>query len=527
VKIALEIFAGEIPKVEPRLLPPNNAAASASVRYDRGNLEPLREATFVVAVAAGSRSFFKDGASWLVWPHSANAVRGATDLDRLYVTEAVTGPTLIYDGVSYPLAVPTPTTAPVLSLASGTVDETLKETILYTFTWVTSIGEESQPAPISAEIDYSPGVNIALSMPEAVPPGRLITKKRIYRSVTGTSGVTDLYFVDEITGTITSYTHNMANKPPVEALPSDDYDAPIDGLIGLIAMPNGMMAAHNKKTVYFCEPYKPHAWPMKYSLTVNDTIVGLAAFGTSLAILTVGTPYVAQGLHPEGMAMERMEVSLPCLSRNSIVDLGYAAMYASTDGLVQVNNAGAQLVSKDMWSKDQWYAMDPETIQAGQMTGRYLFTHVPRGGSGRQCIVVTVDGTGQFISPVTELGMIDFFYDTASGTLYALNGSGDQIISFDDPSGALKSYSWTSKPFRLPANTSIGCAIVDATAPLTGTPAFSAKVYSNGVLVATITTPNKIVRLPSGLSELIQVEITGNYTVTRIVLAGNPDEAAT
>ena len=73
---------------------------------------------------------------------------------------------------------------------------------------------------------------------------------------------------------------------------------PRDGL----QMANGMMAGFFGRTVCFCEPYRPHAWPEKYQVTVDSDIVALAAVGTTLFILTKGAPHWAQGSSPDAMS---------------------------------------------------------------------------------------------------------------------------------------------------------------------------------------------------------------------------------
>lgn len=528
MKITIDAFEGKIPRIQPRLLPPKNAADVANARLNRGGLEPIRASVSAGALGAASTGFYLHGSTFIPLAANSDAAPGPVAQSRLYLTHGASGvPQLYYEGSYYPLALPDPTSAPTITLG-GTLNAELAESVLYCFTWVTSLGEESRPSPLSAALNWSPGCTVTVNMAgSSVPVGRLVTKKRIYRSVTSASGVTDLFFVAEIAAATTSYLHNIENAPPAEAITCRDYDPPVDTLMGITAMPNGVMAAFSGRTLYFCEPYIPHAWPTKYSLKFNDEIVGLAAFGSTLAVLTTGTPYVVQGLHPESMAMDRMEVPAPCVSRRGIVDIGYAAVYPSTDGLVQVSQSGAQVISKALFTREQWQKdITPATIRGGYYEGRYVMSYRPGNAGARLTAMIPLDGDGTSVVPVTGEPVAYFRHHVETGRMLALlNSDSVSIVSFDDMAGALRTYLWLSKPFKLDAPTNFGAIYVEAEAPPDeSTPVLAVKVLRGGAVVATISSLNKIERLPSGLSDLWQIEVSGNCTVTKVVLAGTPDE---
>lgn len=67
-------------------------------------------------------------------------------------------------------------------------------------------------------------------------------------------------------------------------------------LNGIINLPNGMVAGFLGRDIYFCEPYRPFAWPENYIQTIDDPVVGLGRMDTTLAVLTTGNPYFIQGL---------------------------------------------------------------------------------------------------------------------------------------------------------------------------------------------------------------------------------------
>lgn len=281
VKIALRGFTGESPRTDPYYLPEQAAAECLDAAMLGGSLSPFRGNSGPAVVFETPReTIYLHGGTWLAWDTDANPVPGPVAQDRLYITFANAEPVIRVDGVNLPLELARPTNRPTLA-RNGTLDPEQAEDVVYAYTWVTSLGEETGPGPVSSPIRWSPGTTITLSQMTGTPPtGRRITHKRIYRSVTSTSGVTELFFVAEIPASDVQFTHNIETTPIAEAIPTSDFVHIPNNARGLTAMPNGMMVAFANKELFFCEPFQPHAWPHAYRQTLNDTIVGLAAFST-------------------------------------------------------------------------------------------------------------------------------------------------------------------------------------------------------------------------------------------------------
>ena len=49
-----------------------------------------------------------------------------------------------------------------------------------------------------------------------------------------------------------------------------------------------MIAGWKDNEVWFCEPYRPHAWPVKYVVNVDYPIVGLGTIDQSCMDADVG-----------------------------------------------------------------------------------------------------------------------------------------------------------------------------------------------------------------------------------------------
>lgn len=556
-------FKGAVPRAHPRLIPDSYAQTARNTRLERGVIEPIKLPRLDTTLGAPALTIYKHLGAWLSWAAIVDAVPGPVAQDRLYYTGDA-APKMRVAGTVYPLKLAAPVAAPTL-LALSAANPALAETIYYAYTYVTSFGEESQPSPLSAALLWSPGVTVRLSAFSAAPGGRSINKIRIYRSQTSATGATELFFVAEIaTGTAT-YDHDLTTAPLVEPIPSTNYDPPIDTLSGLIALPNGMMAAFDGKDLYFCEPYQPQAWPDAYSLTVDYSIVGLAAFGSTLAVLTSGTPYILQGTHPENMAMERMDKALPCLSRRGIVDIGYACYFPSIEGLAMVSPSQSDIVTRALFTREQWQAMAPGSMVADSYNGRYLYAYnystfdsydagifgtavAPNGfdegiwGSVGGPLTIYDHGYWGSAFGLRRIGSIDLigdqpffiesdaflpdsmFTEPTTGALYGLVG-GDKVMAWDDAASPLATQIWRSKVYVFPWATNFAGILVQTETALAPGDVLNVRVVADKQLRATITRSNRPERLPGNFkAKEWYIEIEGNVTVTGVAMGLSYEE---
>lgn len=522
--VTQSVFMGEIPRLRPHMLPENHAETAIGCDFSHGTLKPEQSSQEAVAIAVSpaTETVFYGNGLWYTFPTATDVVPGPVQSERLYLTDGGTPKLRNVDHATYDLALPAPINPPSATRV-GDLDAANSEEVLYAFTWVTSLGEESPPSPLTTKVLVTPTQAVRLENFPTTPSGRLITHRRIYRSVTSAAGTTGLFFVDEISTNTTFYDHSISVQPAQELIPSDDYDPPPNGLNGIIAMPNGMMAAFKGKDVYFCEPFLPHAWPEKYVLTVNDPIVGLTAFGSTLVVLTTGTPYRAFGQHPETMSMERIEQNYPCLSKRGIVDLGYAAAYPSTNGLVLIDNGGARLTTEAMFTREQWMTLDPASFRASHHEGNYIFTYDDNGT--RALAQISLTGANPFFVRHAGPAPIAFYDRIETGELYGVvSGS---ILRMFDPAASPGTYRYRSRQLHLPAPVVMGAALIETVAgPGVAGQVASIGFYRDGVLIDTITTLDRVVRLPAGMGHRWQYEIQGSAEISRIIIAGNPSEIA-
>jgi len=407
------------------------------------------------------------------------------------------------------------------------------ETVTYVYTYVTGFGEESAPSPASEPIQIFPGEAISVAVNGHTQANRNIQFIRIYRSRTSLSGVTDFYFLKELNSVTQTYADTL-NQLLAETLPSADFDLPEPTMLGLISMPNGMMAAHAGRELLFCEPFQPHAWPNKYRLTTDTDIVGLGAFGSFLAVLTKGCPYIVQGSEPSLMIMEQFERSLPCVSRFSIADMGFSIAYASHEGLVVVSQGGADVVTRQLFSETQWRAMRPESFRASQIGGRYVFSYQPEVNGARFFGIIDLSGEQPYFMEADVTPRV-MHYAAEDGALYYMDPTGLEVKQYDPktPASTVRvKQTWRGKRTVLQGYDNFGAILVECD-PVQGTKANPAdpdctiRVYASGNLIHTSTKINEAERLPSGfLSDTWEIEVEGYAPVTAISLANDIYELA-
>lgn len=575
--IRIASFAGEIPRLIPRLLQQNFAQFAQNTKLEDGSLLPIRRGRFTHRMPYDCKTIYRHDGNWLGWENFVNVEPGPVATDRLYVT-GDGKPKVIINGTTYDLAVQRPASK-LVATVNGTPDPELSSAVIFAYTWVTEFDEESEPSELSESVLWSPTLTVNLSGFAQPPLGRAVNRMRIYRSQTSALGDTTLYLLTEREASTADFLYDEELYPMNEVIASTDYNPPPDNLQGLTALPNGMMAAFVGKSVYFSEQYRPHAWPEKYIMTVDYTVVGLGAFGSSVAVMTDGMPYVMQGNTPDTMVSQRLEVNLPCLSAQSVVDLGYSVAYASTQGLVTISQNGAVVASANLLTMDQWRSMQPQSFISGQYAGRYMSSYNYLDADDvqqRGIVIFDLSGAQPFLVRASD-DADAMYFELGSGLLFLLRNRRD-VYEWDAISEPYGDQYWKSKRFVLPTFTNYGCILVegeDATSadqkaeisarraeiqarnrqkieasatggavndlplnivPLAGSlldpvddddPIFSVTIIADGRPISTIYHLNVPIPLPSGFTaKTWEIEVRGNQMVTGIVLAYSPSQIA-
>ena len=367
-------------------------------------------------------------------------------------------------------------------LAIGTTGEAQEETRAYVYTWVTAYGEEGPPSPPALLDAYDNATwVVGMQPPLAQDLGTLrnIVQTNIYRTMASVQGGTVFFLVGTLGATATTFVDNVTDDVAATnlILPSTTWFGPPTTLAGLVSMPNGMMAGFRGNEVWFCEPFRPHAWPAGYVMTTDYPIVGLGVVGTSLVACTETTPNVFIGVSPSVMSQVRVPLPEPCTSRGGILSTDSGVYYPSVNGLIKVagggfaNNLTQAWITREKWDQytpqkflratknvstyfafgttgvtngqpDASLAQEGFTIELSEIADQQSFTLWPQVGGHRI-------GFGTLGSP-NGTNIDNVLCDPWSGVTLLVAGGNVLYYDFTDPAPAITKYLWRSKKFQGP-----------------------------------------------------------------------------
>jgi hypothetical protein len=454
------------------------------------------------------------------------------------------------------------------------VGQSVFEARAYVYTWVTAYGEEGPPSPPTIVNGWSNGVwTISLFTPDPLDMGtqRNITKTRIYRSISSSSGQASYFFVAEILVTQATYQDTsddatVANNAQMQSL---YWSGPPSDLKGLEAFPNGVAVGFKSNEVWFSEAYRPHAWPPNYVLTTEFPIIGIGVTGSMIVVCTEETPYVVTGVNPASMSMLKLNLVEPCLHRGSIVSTDTTVLYVSQNGLIQINQSGAGANITEGWvSREKWQALTPQKfIRAIKLTTSYFafgtvsgtdnsvaqrgftvelsqedqtsFTIWPQAGGHRL-------GFGELSAP-NGFDIDNVLVDPWTGVGMLLQGNGVWYYDFTDPAPTIVPYRWKSKAFQqlakknfaamriwfsVPPNSPAQNPVRNTAEPQPVLPANQygiVRVFADGNLLTTreLRTSGELLRIYSGTkNEQWEFELEGRINISNMQVAPTVKELA-
>jgi hypothetical protein len=582
VAFATQDMGGLIPRRESFLLPPSMAEDAYNCDLASGPLDGLPQPLFVIDLA-GTASFTVkkayrvpgpnpgDAEIWMPLPSPySSVVRSPLANDTLHRVYWSNPPNEPDPGVfwntyarmaanqpRYTLGFIPPDPAIILTAVPSGGDTTVPAiSRSYTFTYIDEYGLETSPASPSEVVDGPPDATWTVSgLPTAAPSNPagkfypVVTKMRLYRTITGASTGAQFYFVVDLPFGSSTYVDTIPDVNIVgnNLLESTVWLPPVDGLDGLIALPGGMLVGFTGNTVHFCEPNRPHAWPAGYDQSLLYQIVALAVWQQQLVVLTHGFPSTGSGSSPAQFFFAQVQAPEPCIARGSVVTDLAGVYYASENGLVALNYYGMQNQSLSNFTKNIWLRdYQAEHIIACRHRAQYLAIN----GTGLGFLIdYTEERMGVMkISPM--VAVVGVWNDVFTGDAYVI--ADQKVYLWDSPDTPSLTYYWKSKEFYLPAPTNLGCcqisldpSVVDP-APLKadgpslrdgidielpdGVNAMF-RLYAgpgdalNVVFTRYLTKPLEIFRLPSGVKSFNwQFDITARVPLHSVQLASTMKE---
>lgn len=479
--LKLMTHGGYVPRVAPHLLQDNEAQRAVNTKLYAGDLRSWykpKPVTPLFGLPAGANTIYKgkdeDGdALWISWTDDVDVVRNPitddsnpmsiyytgngtpkkTNSDLVGTTQGASPADYLNMGVAAPGTAPT-----VTRVGSGGSPETR----VYVYTHVQEFGgieEESAPSPVSAEVLCGTGDTVTVNAFVTPPTSHYnITKRRIYRSVTG-SATTTFLFVAEIATATTSFSDNVAASALGEELRTLNWEEPPSDLTGLVAHPNGFLVGFVGQELCFSEVNAPHAWPSGYRLSLNLPIVGIAVFGTSIAVMTSGFPNIVTGLTPDSMSPEKLTDLEPCVSKRSIASDKVGVMYASQNGICVIGPGVNGLATENIMLRDDFGKFNPGTLRSAVFAGKY-FGFYDNGTAfiknGGFILDRTLGATPLSLTSITAKGC---FVDYEGADFYTIEDNAVKVWEGDI--GNTLPYEWVSKRFIFTKPTNLGALEID------------------------------------------------------------------
>lgn len=567
--VRIESFGGMIPLRDAALLPDSFAAYCRNTRLYEGDIQgfyaPRELHTCVNPAAKAVYRIPNDAAAPLDYENSlwvefddrdTDVVRAPMILDQ-YKRHYFASPShppkystlarMQSGDPAFLLGVPTPTEAPLVGPSGGTPE--LIEVRAYAYTWVTAYGEEGAPSPPTTGTGTSDGVwDIEITAPTVGDlAGRNLASVNIYRTITGADGVATYYLVTNLPIASTSYIDVLLSTEISgnQQLASVGWTPPPEGLQGVESMSNGILVGWtNERELWFCEPYRPHAWPAAYSIAVDYPIIGVKFGLGALVVLTTGTPFIVTGITPATMAIQPVNVVEPCLSRRAIVAGLGGVHYASPNGEVVVSPGGTVNSTMQVYSRQQWNALTPGKMMSARYSTAVLTFVRDAPANADNGFVLDSFSAQVAVIPVRFGGQIENVWaDGYSGSVFVL--ADGKVWQWDpEAAGAQLPRLWRSKvvdhpypgqyvagkvEFEVPSwvATVPTPATRNVTQPHEFNPATQyavVRVYGDDVLILTreIQTDQELMLFPGGRKYTrFQIEVEGQVTVKSIQFASS------
>lgn len=586
VAVKINAFGGAVPATDDRLLPDAAATVSQNAWLYSGALVGVVSPKFVRNMTnAGYGKVYRipnnyydadhlTDATWMEFPNiDTDVLRSPVvgdEFDRYYWASPSDVPRVnslarIQAGNDpYKLGVIQPTSTPTLGIAGGVG---ANQSRAYVVTWVSAFGEEGPPSsPVvdTGKVDATWTVTLPSAGVGDIADYNL-SKARIYRTVTVGSTASYFYVTEVTIGTV-SYADSAldATVSANEILPSTDWSPPPSDLQGFVAMPNGMIAGWRNNELWFCEPFRPHAWPAAYTNVVEYPIVGLGVINQTLVVCTAGYPMVATGINPSAISLSKLAAFEPCMSRGSIISAPEGVYYASPNGLVLVANGVAGLVTEGLIHKDEWNRLSAvATLRATRLANAYYAYGTARVGFAQPDAFqedmvqqddfsgsysgILIDPTNQrvaFNTLSSEDPTANVFNDAWSGEVLLIRDDVLYRIDIADETYTRDVVLWRSKIFqpqdkknfqalRIYFEVPVWAPTLNATRN-TSSPQTLAedqyglvRVYADGRLVMTreLRTSGELMRLPSGFkADFWQVELEHRVKIFSFQMATSVKE---
>jgi len=185
------------------------------------------------------------------------------------------------------------------------------------------------------------------------------------------------------------------------------------------------------------------------------------------------------------MSASKLNVSYPCLSKRSVVNMGRAGIvWATHGGLAGYSvSTGIRIITEDVHDWDTWAALlTPSTLVGHYYNGKYFGSYTDKSFIFEEDKAVSQSIVGFFVT--ISYVFTAAYTDPTTGILYYTKDSSGEILQWDDTAQILAPLEWKSKTITTPDYMNFGAARVIADYTVTDEETLNITNYNNSIAVS-------------------------------------------
>ena len=188
-----------------------------------------------------------------------------------------------------------------------------------------------------------------------------------------------------------------------------------------------------------------------------------------IVVLTEAHPYAVSGNDPATMVVNRVDTLYPCLSKRSVVNMGYGVAYSTHGGLAVYSlSVGVQLITKALHDWDTWdEKLTPSTVVGHLYNDKYFGSYVKTAATsldsdtGGSFIFERDEKVGGYFMTM-QTTFTAIWTDHITNKNYFITDTSGDIYEWDDITQPLLPMEWVSKTIVVPDYMNIGAARIIA-----------------------------------------------------------------
>jgi hypothetical protein len=248
-----------------------------------------------------------------------------------------------------------------------------------------------------------------------------------------------------------------------------------------------------------------------------------------VVVLTDERPVMVYASSPEAVTVTPLSKSVAPLSSipRAVAVSQFGVTFPSHDGLVNVTESGVvDNVTEKILTRKQWAEFTPANILTAVHNDKVYLFATGTGLAKQGAVYDTASGNFCALSGVAH-AVYDVYVDYAVDAMYLLyinNGDTSRRIGqFDADAGDYMTGTWKSGVIRLPRYSSFPA--MEIAGSFSGGRTITVKVYRDGAPFHTKTvSAGGTYRLPPGLYQTLQFELSGTARVNSIYFAESAEE---